>query len=104
MTFAEAVKALRLKAGLTQTHLSQQANISQGLVSMIETGERIPAPEIVVRLGVALKLPGREAIAFLAVAGYASEEWRERASEDLDTYLGVGEDEDAPRDSIRTHK
>lgn len=96
MSFADAVRQLREKAGLTQAQVAERAGISTGLASMVETGQRIPSPEIVVRLGAVLGLGTRAQIAFLAVAGYASEEWKDRASEDLREFLGVSTDQDAP--------
>lgn len=87
MTFAEAVKSLRIKAGLTQAELASRVDVVTSAINQYERGKRLPSPEIVVRLGMALGLPPVESIAFLAVAGYADELWREQASNDLSRYI-----------------
>jgi Predicted transcription factor, homolog of eukaryotic MBF1 len=87
MSFAEAVTALRTKAGMTKTQLAYHARISASMMDKLESGDRDPSPTVAVRITHALKLPQDEAMHLLAIAGYASETWRERASEGLRSYL-----------------
>lgn len=87
MSFASAVKALRLMAGLSQIQLAERSGSSQSAISQYEMGLRAPDPLTVGRLSTALGLPPEESMALLAVAGYADETWQEQASQDLEAYI-----------------
>lgn len=50
----KAFAVARIKAGLSQTELSQRAQVSKTLVCQIETGQRTPSPGTARRLCEAL--------------------------------------------------
>lgn len=89
MTFAEALRSLRKKAGLTQAQLAEKVGVTPPAVNQYESGERRPSAEIVLRLTAALSLPVVPAMGLLSLAGYSSRDWdwREKASRDIEEFL-----------------
>jgi transcriptional regulator with XRE-family HTH domain len=57
MTFAEKLKALRGRAGLTQTDLAEKAGLAKQTVSHLEAGIRRPGLSTAQRLARALNVP-----------------------------------------------
>ena len=57
MNFADKLKSLRRTRGLTQMQLSEQTNISLGVIAMIEAGRRVPSKEAAKRLSVFFQVP-----------------------------------------------
>lgn len=53
--FSQALRAIRLKQGLTQEDLARRLKVSQGTISFWENGSEIPTVEHVILL--ALELP-----------------------------------------------
>lgn len=49
-SFGQRLKALRLKAGLTQQQLAERIWVSKAAISNYELFERTPSPEILVKL------------------------------------------------------
>lgn len=49
-SFGKRLKALRLKAGLTQQQLAERIWVSKAAISNYELFERTPSPEILVKL------------------------------------------------------
>lgn len=52
MTFAEKLKTLRAKRGLTQMALSEQSGVSYPIIALIESGARNPSKEAAKKLSV----------------------------------------------------
>lgn len=52
INFGEKIKKLRLQNGMTQQQLATQLGVSKSVVSYYELQERIPSPEILVKLAV----------------------------------------------------
>ena len=50
MDFGNRLKQLRKQAGLTQAQLAQQLGVTKSLISFYELQERIPSPEILIKL------------------------------------------------------
>lgn len=50
MTYAERLKALRLKKGFSQTELAERLGVSQGLISQYENGSTSPTAELSVKI------------------------------------------------------
>lgn len=48
--FGKKLKKLRLEAGLTQADLAKKMNITKAVVSYYELQERIPSPEVLIKL------------------------------------------------------
>ena len=57
MNLGKAVKLCRVKRGLTQSELAQQANISVSYLSLLERGKRDPNISTVEDIASALKVP-----------------------------------------------
>src|SRR3954470_16830154 len=49
--FRNALKQLRLKAGLQQKELAERAGVSRQTLSAVEAGESVPATSIALQLG-----------------------------------------------------
>ena len=56
LSLAEKLKELRTQAGLTQRELAQEVGVTSGFVAQIETGDRIPSLDVLLRLANALRL------------------------------------------------
>ena len=54
MSFAESMKRIRIKKGMSQADLEKQSGISQSAISSIERGERSPTEETMRMLSAAL--------------------------------------------------
>lgn len=50
MEFHKKLKELRTKAGMTQMQLGAQIGVTKSVISYYELQERIPSPEILVKL------------------------------------------------------
>ncbi|MDO5549224.1 MAG: helix-turn-helix transcriptional regulator [Eubacteriales bacterium] len=50
MDFGKKLKELRLQAGLTQKQLAVQIGTSKSIISFYELQERIPSPEVLIKL------------------------------------------------------
>ena len=50
MNFGDRLKELRSKNGMTQTRLAQLLNITKSVVSYYERQERMPSPDVLVKL------------------------------------------------------
>lgn len=50
MDFGRKLKELRLQAGLTQKQLATQIGTSKSIISFYELQERIPSPEVLIKL------------------------------------------------------
>ena len=50
MNFGDRLKGLRSKNGMTQTRLAQLLNITKSVVSYYERQERMPSPDVLVKL------------------------------------------------------
>lgn len=50
MTYAERLKELRLKKGMSQADLAKMLNVSQPLISMYENGSTSPTAELSVKI------------------------------------------------------
>lgn len=48
--FSSKIKILRQNAGLTQKQLSERLGVTSSVVSYYELSERVPSPEIIVKL------------------------------------------------------
>ena len=48
----QTIKELRTERGLTETALAKALGISQGAITMYETGNRIPRDEIKIRIAI----------------------------------------------------
>lgn len=68
--FPALLKYWRGNRGLSQLDLSLTADVSARHVSFMETGRSAPSPEMVLRLGAALKLPLRAQNEMLVAAGH----------------------------------
>ncbi len=77
MTFADALRTLRLKSGKSKYRLAQYSGIDQAYIHRLETGERShPSREVVLMLGFALVENSRsvdieDIEELLLAAGYA---------------------------------
>lgn len=60
--FAENVKALRKKLGMTQTELAEKVSITQSAVSMYEAETAAPNPVTLVKLAKALNVTVEELV------------------------------------------
>ena len=63
--------------GLTQSTLSERANISPTYMSSIERAKSIPSTEVIMRLAIALETTPDEFL--VGTAQYEDEEWRDVA-------------------------
>lgn len=52
--FGERLKDLRKQKGLTQKQLASLIGVKNSIVSFYETGDRIPSPEIIIKLAAVL--------------------------------------------------
>lgn len=68
--FGTAFKEMREKAGITQTKLAESINVSTGLISKYEKGERRPRRSIIFRVQKALKLSATEANKLFVAASH----------------------------------
>lgn len=59
MVFANRVKEIRERQGLTQRELARIAGMKQPYIAAIETGERNPTLESMVKIAAALGVPVR---------------------------------------------
>ena len=50
MNFGDRLKELRSKNGMTQTRLTQLLNITKSVVSYYERQERMPSPDVLIKL------------------------------------------------------
>ena len=50
MNFGDRLKELRSKNGITQTRLAQLLNITKSVVSYYERQERMPSPDVLIKL------------------------------------------------------
>ena len=50
MNFGDRLKELRSKNGMTQTRLAQLLNITKSVVSYYERQERMPSPDVLIKL------------------------------------------------------
>lgn len=50
VNFGEKLRTLRTQAGMTQTALAKRLNVTKSVVSYYELQERMPSPEVLVRL------------------------------------------------------
>ncbi len=50
VNFGQTLRNLRTSAGMTQAELAKQLNITKSVVSYYELQERIPSPEILIKL------------------------------------------------------
>jgi len=57
---AQNIKMYRQKLDITQSELAEKADISTNFVGMIEQKRKFPAPEILDRIAVALKIETNE--------------------------------------------
>lgn len=57
MTFADKIKFLRNRDGLTQIALASKINVAPGTIGMIESGARLPSKEISIRLANLFSVP-----------------------------------------------
>lgn len=67
----------RKQLGLTQSALSEKANISPTYMSSIERAKSIPSTEVIMRLAIALDTTPDEFL--VGTAQYRDEEWRDVA-------------------------
>ncbi len=65
----DLIRALRLRAGLTQRQLATAANSSDSVVSRLERGQRLPARDTIERLDAALDAQGGVVVWWLAAIG-----------------------------------
>ena len=57
--FKDVLREYRRKSGMTQEQLAGLANISKGFLGMMETGERWPNVDMIIRLAEAMRVrPG----------------------------------------------
>jgi transcriptional regulator with XRE-family HTH domain len=57
--FKDVLREYRLKAGMTQEQLSGLVDVSKGFLGMMETGERWPNVDMMIRLAEAMRIrPG----------------------------------------------
>lgn len=75
--FAERLRYWRLRRGLSQLGLANEAGSSQRHLSFLESGRTAPSREMVLKLALVLDVPLRERNALLLAAGYAPA-YRER--------------------------
>ncbi len=74
LNFGNTLKELRIQNGMTQQQLAAQIGVSKSVVSYYELQERIPSPEILVRLAAVFHvssdyLLGIEKSSYLDVSG-----------------------------------
>ena len=59
MYFKDVLREYRLKAGMTQEQLAGLVDVSKGFLGMMETGERWPNVDMMIRLAEAMRVrPG----------------------------------------------
>ncbi len=57
--FADVLREYRLKSGMTQEQLAGLTDVSKGFIGMMETGERWPNVDMMIRLAEAMRIrPG----------------------------------------------
>lgn len=56
MEFGEKLKRLRKEKGLTQEQLATLIGVKNSVISFYEVGDRMPSPEVVKKLAVALHI------------------------------------------------
>ena len=69
-TFGEKVRDIRKQMGITQGHLAQSAEITQGHLSNIEAGNTTPSAGVILKLAQAMCSGHRELRELLDAAGY----------------------------------
>lgn len=69
-SFPVLLRNLRERAGLSQTKLAQLASLTHSHISRLESGERNPTCDAVLRLAEALRLDLDERAALVMAAGY----------------------------------
>src|SRR5262249_49168032 len=69
--FGQALRAWRMRRGLSQLELAGDAGVSSRHLSFVETGRAQPSREMVLLLARALDVPLRDRNDLLAAAGYA---------------------------------
>ena len=52
--FGERLKKLRKQKGLTQKQLAELIGVKNSIISFYEVGDRIPSPEIIIKLSAVL--------------------------------------------------
>lgn len=70
MTFGEALRAARERAGWSQSRLAVEAGYVASYISRLEAGQREPSRETVAHLAVVLALNDHQAGLLLIAAGY----------------------------------
>jgi transcriptional regulator with XRE-family HTH domain len=65
--FGAMLRFYRSQAGLSQTELAARAYVSHDVISKVETGQRVPTPELIAALEAVPELDARGAIAELRV-------------------------------------
>lgn len=56
-SLGERIRAVRQQQGFTQVQLADRANVNQGYLSSIERGDRVPRPDTLRAIAVALGVP-----------------------------------------------
>lgn len=71
MTFGELLKTLREERGVSQARLARHVSLDHSYLSRLESGQRSPSIETIVRIAKALNLSPQEALLLLlAAAGW----------------------------------
>ena len=70
-TFGQSIKAWRKSRGLSQLHLSLDANVSSRHISFLETGKSRPSEAMVIHLSEILDIPLHERNRLLTQSGFA---------------------------------
>lgn len=94
-SFGQRLQQLRKQAALTQVDLSQRVHLSKSYISFLESGERHPSREVVLRLADILLSSDQEAIRdeLLMLAGFVPENPQRLAS--LNLTIGEPDRDDA---------
>jgi transcriptional regulator with XRE-family HTH domain len=71
--FGDLLRHFRIRAGMSQSSLAEQANVDKSYISRIENGERkYPSRSVVLQLAEILQLSQAEIDLWLISAGYVS--------------------------------
>lgn len=94
-SFGQRLQQLRKQAALTQVDLSQRVHLSKSYISFLESGERHPSREVVLRLADILLSSDQEAVRdeLLMLAGFVPENPQRLAS--LNLTIGEPDRDDA---------
>lgn len=74
LTFSQLLKRMREEARVSQSRLAEAAGFDHSYVSRLESGNRTPTREAVLKLADALELAPEQRDALLASAGYMPEQ------------------------------